>query len=85
MKNKMQFDETLNQTIRFEIKSNLSPKHVPSKIFQVNDIPKTKSGKIVELTIKSIINGKDVKNKNALANPDCLKEYQNIYQELNKG
>ena len=85
MKNKMQFDETLNQTIRFEIKSNLSPKHVPSKIFQVNDIPKTKSGKIVELTIKSIINGKDVKNKNALANPDCLKEYQNIYQKLNKG
>ena len=85
MKNKMQFDETLNQTIRFEIKSNLSPKHVPSKIFQVNDIPKTKSGKIVELTVKSIINGNDVKNKNALANPDCLKEYQNIYQELNKG
>ena len=85
MKNKMQFDETLNQTIRFEIKSNLSPKHVPSKIFQVNDIPKTKSGKVVELTIKSIINGNDVKNKNALANPDCLKEYENIYQELNKG
>ena len=85
MKNKMQFNETLNQTIRFEIKSNLSPKHVPSKIFQVNDIPRTKSGKIVELTIKSIINGNDVKNKNALANPDCLKEYENIYQELNKG
>ena len=85
MKDKMQFNEKLNQTIRFEIKSNLSPKHVPSKIFQVNDIPKTKSGKVVELTIKSIINGNDVKNKNALANPDCLKEYQNIYQELNKG
>jgi len=85
MKDKMQLNETINKTIRFEIKSNLSPKHVPSKIFQVNDIPKTKSGKIVELTIKSIINGEDVKNKNALANPDCLKEYQNIYQELNKG
>ena len=67
-----------------EIKSNLSPKHVPSKIFQVLDIPKTKSGKIVELTIKSLINGLEIENINILVNPNCLKEYQEIYHFLNK-
>ena len=51
-------------------------------IFEVRDIPKTKSGKIVELSIKNIINGLDVKNKNALSNPDCLKEFENIYKEI---
>ena len=75
-------NDDLIKLIKFEIKSNLSPKHVPRKIFQVKDIPKTKSGKIVELTIKNIINGLDVKNKNILANPDCLKEFENIYKEI---
>ena len=77
-------NEDLKKIIKFEIRSNLSPKHVPSKMFQVKDIPKTKSGKIVELSIKNIINGYNVTNRNALANPDCLKEYENIYQELKK-
>ena len=53
-----------------------------SKIFAVSDIPKTKSGKIVELSIKNIINGIKIKNISALQNPDCLKEYENIYQKL---
>ncbi len=82
MKSKFNLNEDLIKLIKFEIKSNLSPKHVPRKIFQVKDIPKTKSGKIVELTIKKIINGQDVKSKNTLANPDCLKEYENIYKEI---
>ena len=81
---KVKLNEDLKKIIKFEIRSNLSPKHVPSKIFQVKDIPKTKSGKIVELSIKNIINGYNVKNTNALANPDCLKEYENIYQKLKK-
>tara|TARA_Y100001970_G_scaffold274194_1_gene373584 strand:+ start:1115 stop:3052 length:1938 start_codon:yes stop_codon:yes gene_type:complete len=84
MKETFKLNEDLNKCIKFEIRSNLSPKHVPSKIFEVKDIPKTKSGKIVELSIKNIINGHSVKNKNALSNPDCLKEYENIYQELKK-
>ena len=79
-----ELNEEFIKLIKLEIKSNLSPKHVPSKIFQVLDIPKTKSGKIVELTIKNIINGLEIKNKNVLANPDCLKEYQNIYHYLNQ-
>ena len=77
-------NEEFIKLIKLEIKSNLSPKHIPSKIFQVLDIPKTKSGKIVELAIKNIINGLDIENKNVLVNPDCLKEYQNIYCLLNK-
>ena len=72
------------KNIKLEIRTNLSPKHIPSKIFEVSDIPKTKSGKIVELSIKNIINGLDIQNKNSLANPDCLKEYEYIYQDLKK-
>ncbi len=75
-------DDQLTKNIKLEIKTNLSPKHIPSKIFQVSEIPKTKSGKIVELSIKNIINGMEIENKNALANPDCLKEYQSIYNLL---
>ena len=82
---KYKLNEEFIKLIKLEIKSNLSPKHVPSKIFQVLEIPKTKSGKIVELAIKKIINGLEIENKNVLVNPDCLKEYQNIYHYLNKG
>ncbi len=82
MQSKLNLDEDLKKLIKFEIKSYLSPKHVPKKIFQVKDIPKTKSGKIVELTIKKIINGLDVKSRNTLANPDCLREFENIYKEI---
>jgi acetoacetyl-CoA synthetase len=77
-------NEELIKNIKLEIKNNLSPKHIPSKFFEVSDIPKTKSGKIVELSIKNIINGLEIQNKNALANPDCLKEYQDIYKILKK-
>ena len=84
MRSEYKLNEDLKNLIKFEIKSNLSPKHVPSKIFEVLDIPKTKSGKIVELSIKNIINGLDVKNKNALSNPDCLKEFEYIYHKLKK-
>ncbi|MFL2543999.1 MAG: acetoacetate--CoA ligase, partial [Alphaproteobacteria bacterium] len=82
MQHQFNLNEDLIKFIKFEIKSNLSPKHVPRRIFQVKDIPKTKSGKIVELTIKKIINGIDVRSKNTLANPDCLKEFENIYKEI---
>ncbi len=77
-------NEELIKIIKSEIRTNLSPKHIPSKIFEISDIPKTKSGKIVELTIKNIINGLEIENKNALANPHCLKEYDDIYQILKK-
>ncbi len=83
MLNKKNFNAKIINIINKEIKYNLSPKHIPSKIFSVTDIPKTKSGKIVEIVIKHIINGEKIKNINVLSNPNCLKEYENIYNKLN--
>ena len=64
--------ETLVDTIKKTIKDNCTVRHVPSKILQVNDIPRTKSGKIVEIPVRDIVHGKQVKNKEALANPEAL-------------
>jgi acetoacetyl-CoA synthetase len=62
----------LVDTIKKTIKDNCTVRHVPSKILQVNDIPRTKSGKIVEIPVRDIVHGKQVKNKEALANPEAL-------------
>ena len=70
------FIEKLKKTIRVEA----SPRHVPAKIIEVSDIPRTKNGKIVELAVKNIIEGNKIKNIEALANPDVLKEYKNLKQ-----
>ncbi len=70
------FIEKLKKTIR----SEASPRHVPAKIIEVEDIPRTKNGKIVELAVKNIIEGNKVKNIEALANPDVLKQYKNLKQ-----
>jgi acetoacetyl-CoA synthetase len=68
----------LLKKIKLQIKKNASPRHVPHKIIEVNDIPRTKSGKIVELAVKNMIEGNKIKNREALANPESLKEYINI-------
>ena len=68
--------------IKLQIKKNASPRHVPSKIIVVKDIPRTKSGKIVELAVKSKIEGSQIKNIEALANPEALEQYSNL-KELN--
>ncbi len=64
--------------IKLQIKKNASPRHVPSKIIVVKDIPRTKSGKIVELAVKSKIEGSQIKNIEALANPEALEQYSNL-------
>ena len=79
---KYKLDELLLQRIKIQIRKNTSPRHVPSKIISVNDIPRTKNGKIVELAVKNIIEGNDIKNKEALANPQVLEQYKNL-KELN--
>ena len=79
---KFNFNEDLKNKMKKRIRLEASPRHVPSKIIQVNDIPRTKNGKIVELAVKNIIEGNKIKNKEALANPDVLEEYKNI-RELN--
>ena len=64
--------------IKIIIKSNCSPRHVPYKIFETEDIPYTINGKKVELAVKNILEGKDVNNKDALSNPESLDFYKNI-------
>ncbi|MER3328428.1 MAG: acetoacetate--CoA ligase, partial [Candidatus Kapaibacterium sp.] len=65
----------LVSSIKDNIRKGATPRHVPSIVRQVQDIPVTLSGKKVELAVTKIVNGEDVKNRSALANPDCLDEY----------
>ena len=73
-------NDLLLNRIKTQIRTNASPRHVPKKVIVVKDIPRTKSGKIVELAVKSTIEGNIVKNKEALANPEVLQQYKNLKQ-----
>ncbi len=75
---KYTFDKSLIEKIKKKIRFEASPRHVPSKIIRVTDIPRTKNGKIVELAVKNIIEGNKIKNIQALANPEVLKEFKNL-------
>ena len=77
-KDTQELDEEKIKFIRSKIRKNCSPKHVPAIIIKVPEIPRTKSGKIVELAVKKIINGEEINNKEAIANPDCLEFYRNL-------
>jgi acetoacetyl-CoA synthetase len=66
--------------IKKQIRDNATPRHVPSKIVQVADIPRTKSGKIVELAVRDVVHGRPVKNIEALANPEALALYKDLPQ-----
>lgn len=74
-------DDELIQKISLTIRSNATPRHVPAKILQVADIPRTISGKIVELAVRDVIHNRPVKNAHALANPEALELFKNL-QEL---
>ncbi|WP_276199939.1 acetoacetate--CoA ligase [Chelatococcus sp. XZ-Ab1] len=76
-------DEALQDRIRREVRSGASPRHVPARIVQVADIPRTKSGKITELAVRDVVHGREVKNKEALANPEALDLYRDL-PELKK-
>jgi acetoacetyl-CoA synthetase len=69
-------DEALIRRIRTHIRTNTTPRHVPAKIVQVADIPRTKSGKIVELAVRNVVHGEAVKNIEALANPEALEHFR---------
>ena len=68
----VELDDALQTKIKTKIRSNCTPRHVPSVILAVDDIPRTKSGKIVELAVRQVVHGEEVKNKEALANPEAL-------------
>lgn len=71
-------DEALEKAIKTRIRIGASPRHVPAKIVAVADIPRTKSGKIVELAVREVVHGRAVKNKEALANPEALELFANL-------
>ena len=70
-------DDSLVNAIKRRIRENTTPRHVPAKILQVEDIPRTKSGKIVELAVRDVVHGRPVKNLEALANPEALEHFRN--------
>ncbi len=71
-------DEDLQTRIRKVIRENATPRHVPARIVQVSDIPRTISGKIVELAVRNVVHNRAVKNTDALANPEALELYKNL-------
>ncbi len=73
-------DEKLISKLKKTIRYEASPRHVPAKIIAVNDIPRTKNGKIVEVAVKNIIDGNKINNIEALSNPSALNEYKNLIE-----
>jgi len=71
-------DEKLVEKIKGRIRQNTTPRHVPAKIIQVPDIPRTKNGKVVELAVRSVVHGMTVANTDALANPEALELFRDI-------
>jgi len=73
----LQLDDALVAKIKGQIRENTTPRHVPAKVLQVPDIPRTKSNKIVELAVRNVVHGRPVKNVEALANPEALEHFRN--------
>ena len=71
-------EEEFIKRIKTSIRYNLTPRHVPAKVIQVTDIPRTINGKIVEMAVRNVIHNQPIKNLNALANPEALELYRNI-------
>jgi len=74
----VRLDDALQKRIKSQIRQGASPRHVPAKIIQVSDIPRTKSGKITELAVRDIVAGREVANIEALANPGALELYRDL-------
>ncbi|WP_088344944.1 MULTISPECIES: acetoacetate--CoA ligase [Rhodomicrobium] len=74
----LELDDALMQKIKLQIRNGATPRHVPAKIIQVPDIPRTKSGKITEIAVRDLVHGREIKNKEALSNPEALDFYRGI-------
>jgi acetoacetyl-CoA synthetase len=73
----LELSDALADRIRRQIRENTTPRHVPARVVQVGEIPRTKSGKIVELAVRDVVHGRAVKNQEALANPEALEYFRN--------
>ena len=78
LQNDYELTEHLKEKVVNQIRTNLTPRHVPAKVVAVPDIPRTRSGKITELAVRDVVHGKEIKNKEALANPEALIHFANI-------
>jgi len=76
LKEGLSLDEQLVGAIKKRVRENTTPRHVPAKVLQVPDIPRTRSGKIVELAVRDVVHGRPVKNLEALANPEALEHFR---------
>jgi acetoacetyl-CoA synthetase len=76
LRDELILDDALIKKIKNQIRANTSPRHVPAKVLQVPDVPRTKSGKIVELAVRNLVHGRPVKNLDALANPEALDHFR---------
>jgi acetoacetyl-CoA synthetase len=76
LKENFRLNEDLIRKVKSKIRDNTTPRHVPAKVLQVADIPRTKSGKIVELAVREAVHGRPVKNVEALANPEALEHFR---------
>jgi acetoacetyl-CoA synthetase len=74
----LKLDHALIKKIKNQIRTNTTPRHVPAKVVQIADIPRTKSGKIVELAVRDVVHGRAIKNREALANPEALELYKDL-------
>ena len=77
MREGQELTDSLIQEIKLVIRTECTPRHVPAKILEVGDIPRTKSGKIVEISVRDIVHGREIKNKESLANPEALEFFKN--------
>ena len=78
MQDDIELDDGLKDKIRVSIRNGASPRHVPEKILKVDDFPRTRSGKISELAVRNIVHKKELKNIEALMNPEILDIYKDI-------
>jgi acetoacetyl-CoA synthetase len=78
LKEGVALDDALRERIKARIRAGASPRHVPARIVQVADIPRTKSGKITEIAVRDVVAGRPVKNTEALANPEALDLYKDL-------
>ena len=77
MREGQELTDDLIKEIKSVIRRECTPRHVPAKILEVGDIPRTKSGKIVEISVRDIVHGREIKNKESLANPEALEFFKN--------
>ena len=69
-------DDALTDKIKKQVRANCTSRHVPARVVQVPDIPRTKSGKITELAVRDVVHGRAIKNAEALANPEALAHFK---------